>query len=419
MSDSNGGPNGGGGGGSNKGTLDPRERYHDPNEADRMKAEAAQSRIWTAMPIILRKHDLDKNTVHGEPAIKLQHLKGDGTTEWKPIPKMEDLPVLYYGGGGASITNPSQDGDEALMITASRSIDKWWSEGKVQEQLHARMHDISDSFVIPGLRSQPRKLKDVSAKTWQLRTDDGKSYVELDPTNARNFKVHIENTVTIESVNGDVLISAKGKVNITAPQITLVAQNRVRMETPLLEVTGKITAGGDVVAGHAAGSASAMGETPEPYSGGIPSTPGALIGAALNTAETAIDTWEAIKDGSFQVAIDGVQKLVTNLDFTGITSLHDVASHITSALQLGDTFGTMAWNTIGRFNLTSGTVGIGSLVGFVSAIPGVGKDISIMLKMVQGMPGVITVAGLRGSISVLEHLHQKVKGGPNNTGTAT
>ena len=46
MSDS-----GNGQGGANEGTLDPRERYHDPNESDRIKQEAAQPKESTVVPV--------------------------------------------------------------------------------------------------------------------------------------------------------------------------------------------------------------------------------------------------------------------------------------------------------------------------------------------------------------------------------
>jgi hypothetical protein len=200
--------------GQGKGVLHPTERYEDRDEAARQESEARQSNMWTAMPVIIQKHDRDKNTVHANPAIKLNHLKADGTNEWMQIAKMEDLPVLYYGGGGASVTVPVKEGDEALAIVSSRSIDKWWKEGGVQEQLHSRMHDLTDSFILPGFRSQKRALKNVSEKTWQLRTDDGSSYMEFDPGDNPTYTLHVKDKVTIESVNGQVTVKSKGPINL-------------------------------------------------------------------------------------------------------------------------------------------------------------------------------------------------------------
>jgi hypothetical protein len=208
--------------GENKGVLHPTERFEDRDEAARQESEARQSQMWTALPVIIQKHDRDKNTVHVNPAVKLNHLKDDGTNEWLQIAKMEDLPVLYYGGGGASVTVPLKEGDEALAIVASRSIDKWWKEGGVQEQLHSRMHDISDSFILPGFRSQKRVLKNVSEKTWQLRNEDGKSYVEFDPGDNPNYTIHVKDKVTIESIDGQITVKAKGPINMeSAGKVTI------------------------------------------------------------------------------------------------------------------------------------------------------------------------------------------------------
>jgi hypothetical protein len=213
----------GGGGGSTKGAFHDYERFEDEDEATRQEAEGQQSKMWTAMPIIIKKHDREKNTVHAVPAFKLNHLKEDGTSEWKEVAKMEDLPVFYYGGGGASITTPVKDGDEALAVVSSRSIDKWWAEGGVQEQSHSRMHNMTDSFILPGFRSQKTKLKDVSEKSWQLRSEDGKSFVDFNPGSGesdedkkRNYTINIEDAITIKCVNGKITITAKGAIDITS-----------------------------------------------------------------------------------------------------------------------------------------------------------------------------------------------------------
>jgi len=49
--------------------------------------------------------------------------------------------------------------------------------------------------------------------------------------------------------------------------------------------------------------------------------------------ETTIATWQAVTDGSFQIYIDGVQYQVTGLDFSGDSSMSDIASTIQTGLQ--------------------------------------------------------------------------------------
>jgi hypothetical protein len=365
------------------GIFDPTERFLDWDEATRQDQEAHQSRIWTAMPVIIGKHIPDKMTVEAQPSVQLANLQSDGTIKWRSIPSAPDMPLLYLGGGGAVITNPVKQGDEGLVVYSSRSIDNWWQQGGVQPQFDNRMHSLSDGFVIPGFRSQQRKLANISQNTWQLRDEAGKVYLDFDP--------------------------AKGQFTIVSPSHPVLVKGD-------LQVSGKITAGGDVLAGLPPSSSVTEGSAePQSGAGGIPSTPGAVIGAALNTAEQAVGTWRAITNGSFQVPINNVLQQVTGLNFATIQNLGDVANTITAGLGLA---GSMNWSSLGQaFGLASATVGINSVVGFLSGIPGIGQDISGLLKMTANL-GTL-VPGIRGTVSLLEHLHQLVRTGPNNTGDPT
>lgn len=186
--------------------YDPKERWNDIEEAKRSTDEASQSDMWTAVPVIFKKHDTDTNTVHAQPTIKLKHVKADGSAEWVQFPELHDVPLHYPGGGGATWTFPIKDGDEGLLVVSSRSIDKWWNEGGVQQQDTFRMHHISDGMAIPGFRSQPRKLKNVHATNAQLRSEDGEVYFEFDPDNKR-FKI-VSPTVPVE-ITGDLHVSGE------------------------------------------------------------------------------------------------------------------------------------------------------------------------------------------------------------------
>lgn len=181
-------------------TFDQRERWNDLEEAARIATESALTDVWTAVPGIVTAHDRDKNTIKVKSALKLQHVKADGSTEWLEIPEMADVPLQYPGGGGATWTFPIKQDDEVLLVFASRNMDKWHQQGGVQEQnVPFRMHDMSDGFAIPGFRSSPRKLSNISANTAQLRTDNGQMVIDFDP---------IEKKITIKSPDNPVRIEA-------------------------------------------------------------------------------------------------------------------------------------------------------------------------------------------------------------------
>lgn len=104
-------------------------------------------------------------------------------------------------------------------------------------------------------------------------------------------------------------------------------------------------------------------------------TSGLIEGAILTTAQQVMSLWTAITTGSFKITVDGVEKTLSALDFSGETNLNGVASVINASL----TGATIAWDG-SRFVLTSSTTGVTSIVGYASAT-GSGTDISTMLKL--------------------------------------
>lgn len=104
-------------------------------------------------------------------------------------------------------------------------------------------------------------------------------------------------------------------------------------------------------------------------------TSGLIEGAILTTAQQVMSLWTAITTGSFKITVDGVEKTLSALNFSGQTNLNGVASVINASL----TGATIAWDG-SRFVLTSSTTGINSIVGYASAT-GSGTDISTMLKL--------------------------------------
>lgn len=168
--------------------MDPRERFNELNEALITALQGWQSGLWTAMPAIVQSFDSNKMTCTAQPAIKAKitterafvSAKRPGDAfPWVTLPLLVDVPVMFPGGGGYTLTFPIAQGDEALIVFASRCIDDWWATGKVGLQSELRMHDLSDGFALVGVRSQPRVFE--VAESCQLRSDDGETLVDLSP----------------------------------------------------------------------------------------------------------------------------------------------------------------------------------------------------------------------------------------------
>jgi len=159
--------------------MDARERFDDHEEAIRSAIEGALSNLWTAVPITIQSYDPAKGTVVAQPTIKAMVRKPDGTQESVTLPLLNDAPVHFPAGGGHTMTFPIAQGDEGLAIISSRSIDAWHQSGGIQQQTDARTHDLSDAMVLVGFRSTPRALQNASTNSVQLRSDDGKNFVEV------------------------------------------------------------------------------------------------------------------------------------------------------------------------------------------------------------------------------------------------
>lgn len=178
------------------------ERIDDIEESLRLAIEGAQSQIWTALPGIVKDADLSSQTVSVQPSIMGTVTDRAGNQINQNLPLLINVPIVWPRGGGFALTFPVKEGDEVLVVFASRCIDSWWQSGGIGVAMESRMHDLSDGFAILAPTSQQKKLPSVSATNAQLRTEAGDTYIELSPS-------------------GKVKIMATSEIDLTAPAIKL------------------------------------------------------------------------------------------------------------------------------------------------------------------------------------------------------
>lgn len=230
-----------------------------------------QSEMHTAMPVRVVK-DSDGHTVALQPLIKRVMKKPDGSTELIDYPTLSDVPVQFASGGGVTTTHPIKEKDEGIAIIASRAFDNWFQQGGEQNQGDARMHDMSDAFYIPGVRSTPRKLKNVSTTSTQMRSDDGKHFTDLHPEKGITHSVdggqHVMSILKDGGIKmaveggKHVIDMAKGGISIdSAMSLAVKAARGIDMKGAL-KVDGKISSsqpiGGGVLAGVLQGGIGAL-----------------------------------------------------------------------------------------------------------------------------------------------------------------
>jgi hypothetical protein len=258
--------------------ADRRERWDDLTEVHHAGVERHLDRVWTALPCKVIEDTAEGHTVKLQPTIKGRERQQDGTIKQVDMPELPDVPIQYAAGGGFTITHPIKKDDEGIVVFASRCIDGWWDKGGNQPPLDQRKHNLSDGMYIPGIRSKPRKLggdgqggtsganggaatpttleidlrsngasqpktKKVSLDSLQIRTDKGDYYIEL-------------TTDTVNIICKNCNIVADETVQIQCKELDVKASGKIHFETPTLEVTGDIKAGGDVTAHDSVSSVS-------------------------------------------------------------------------------------------------------------------------------------------------------------------
>jgi hypothetical protein len=202
--------------------MDSRERYIETEVLLRAVLSGSQKSMWTALPGAVVSFDANTATATVQPGVAGTVTAKDGSKQTVNLPVLSDVPVVFPRGGGCTLTFPVKTGDECLIIFASRAIDAWAQSGGVQVASDARMHDLSDAFAIIGPMSQANKISGISTTKTQLRSNDGATFVELDPA-------------------GQI-------VNVTAP-------GGMTITTPTLHITGNVncdktvTGSTDVVGG--------------------------------------------------------------------------------------------------------------------------------------------------------------------------
>lgn len=221
-------------------TLSSEERYPDPEEVHRRLFAAAIVGIWTASPGAIVAFDAGKVTATVQIGVQGQQLNPDGSVVPFDMPELHDVPVVFPRGGGATLTFPIKAGDECLIVFGCRSIDAWWQNGGIQAPSDSRTHDLSDAFVLVGPMSQANKISGISTDKVQLRSDDGSTYIELDPAG--------------QIINA----KAPGGMKIDAPNVEFTGNVKIDGDSHIEgdsqvdgdeHVDGTVTADTDVVGG--------------------------------------------------------------------------------------------------------------------------------------------------------------------------
>lgn len=163
--------------------MNNEQRFDDPQTMLRRAMRRMLANLWTAMPGYIVDFDAESCTATVQLGVQAIVNNPDGGKSNDEMPLLNTVPVVFPRAGGCSLTFPVKPGDECLVVFASRSCGAWKQSGGSQVQsAPGRMHSLSDGFVLLGTSSQPNVISNLSTTTTQLRSDDGATFVEIDPS---------------------------------------------------------------------------------------------------------------------------------------------------------------------------------------------------------------------------------------------
>lgn len=190
--------------------------------------EITKEQIKVAMPGIIQSFDPKSVTAVVQPAIRCIQRGNDGVIYTSDYPMLVDVPVVFPTAGGVTLTFPVNPGDECELKFQDRCIDFFWQSGGVQEPVDVRIHDLSDATCTVGQISQPNRIKNVSTTSAQLRTVDGSTYIDLNPSTKK------------------IKLVAPGGFDVVSPESTFSAK---------VTITGLLTWMGGMVGSLSSGTA--------------------------------------------------------------------------------------------------------------------------------------------------------------------
>lgn len=210
-----------------------------------MALDGLRSGLWTAMPGIIQSFSAGAITATVQLAIKGIRHAPDGSAQFVNMPLLVDVPVHFPRGGGCALTFPVAAGDECLVVFSARCIDGWWQSGGVQAPMDPRVHDLSDGFAFVGFFSQVTKISGISTASAQLRSNDGATYIDLNPS-TKKVKVvapgGFDVVAPLSTFSAGVTIN--GLLTFVGGMVGSAASGAAAVFNGILNVIGQITANG-------------------------------------------------------------------------------------------------------------------------------------------------------------------------------
>jgi len=237
--------------------IDDGERGAELEELLREAIRAGLIETHTALPG--RIESFDDATLRATVVAEISRQTQGGETV--QIPPIEDVPVVFPGAGGYTLTFPVAAGDKCLLVFSERDLAGWKMNGDELAPPSSRRHAYSDAVAIMGLRTPGVPMAPaVLGSGAVLRSDDNQVRVEIVKGSgvliATNEDVTLNATKKVVLIAGsDATITATGALALESTgkiSLTRGAGELLTILSTVLDLIGTSTAGGDPLSNAAA-----------------------------------------------------------------------------------------------------------------------------------------------------------------------
>lgn len=194
-----------------------RENYHRP------------------MPAFVESFDKDSKTISATIPISEYRESDQDEPQELAWPKLEDIPVLFPGGGPITITWPLKQGDPVLLIPCGSDLSEWFvSDGK--EPVSPDLYNISDGswFAIPRL--YPEKKNEGNADGINLVIECGDVEFQVDTSKVRLGSLDAAKALAKAEETQSALDELKTTVNLIIAAATAAGGLVLPPPSPILSV---------------------------------------------------------------------------------------------------------------------------------------------------------------------------------------
>ncbi len=113
--------------------------------------EARITSLFGPMPAKVTAYDYSTQKVSVQPLIYRAREDEEGDRVAERLGIVENVPLMFPGGGAYRVTWPVNVGDLVLLVFADSSMDRWLARGGEVDPEDDRRFHLSDAVAIPGM----------------------------------------------------------------------------------------------------------------------------------------------------------------------------------------------------------------------------------------------------------------------------